>query len=117
MILKTESSVDTQRTWRWAWFLGATVLLAMWIVACGGAVSPSLPVDSPVTVPVPATQSVPSTPPSESSEGQGDIRLEIGEGSEAAYLVNEQLARLDLPNDAIGTTDAVSGVILLGDRR
>ena len=30
------------------------------------------------------------------------------------YLVNEQLARVNLPSDAVGTTDAVSGVILLG---
>ena len=42
------------------------------------------------------------------------VRLEFAEGTEAAYLVNEQLARVNLPSDAIGTTDAVSGAILLG---
>ncbi len=38
--------------------------------------------------------------------------LEIAEGTSARYLVKEQFARLDLPNDAIGETSAVSGSIM-----
>lgn len=34
------------------------------------------------------------------------------EGNTARYLVREQLAGLDFPNDAVGETDAVSGSIL-----
>ncbi|MFB3119376.1 MAG: hypothetical protein ACE1Y2_02475, partial [Stenotrophomonas maltophilia] len=37
--------------------------------------------------------------------------LEIAEGTSARYLVKEQFAHLDLPNDAIGETTAVSGSI------
>jgi polyisoprenoid-binding protein YceI len=36
-----------------------------------------------------------------------------GSGNEARYRVREQLARLDFPNDAIGTTRAVSGALVL----
>jgi polyisoprenoid-binding protein YceI len=39
----------------------------------------------------------------------GATRIEIAEGSTAEYRVREQLARLDLPNDAIGRTTSVSG--------
>jgi polyisoprenoid-binding protein YceI len=35
------------------------------------------------------------------------------EGSEARYRVREQLAGFDFPNDAVGTTSAVSGSILV----
>lgn len=36
-----------------------------------------------------------------------------GEGNEARYLVREQLANLDFPNDAIGVTNAVTGQLAL----
>jgi hypothetical protein len=94
---KTESSGGTQLTWRWAMLLGATILLAMGLLACGGAAAPSLPADSPDTVVASDTESVPATPLSEIPDGQGDIRLEVADGTEAAFLVNEQLARFDLP--------------------
>jgi polyisoprenoid-binding protein YceI len=38
-------------------------------------------------------------------------RLEIAPGSTAGYRVNEQLARFKFPNDAVGTTDDVTGAI------
>ena len=53
-------------------------------------------------------------PSPESSGGPSLVRLEFAQGTKAVYLVNEQLARVNLPSDAVGTTDAVSGVILLG---
>ena len=34
------------------------------------------------------------------------------EGSEALYRINEQLARRDLPNDAVGTTSDIEGQIV-----
>ena len=37
--------------------------------------------------------------------------MEITEGTSARYLVKEQFARLELPNDAVGETSAVSGSI------
>jgi polyisoprenoid-binding protein YceI len=46
----------------------------------------------------------------------GRIRLEVAPGSKASYRVREQLAGFDLPNDAVGTTEAVTGgVVLLPD--
>src|SRR6476620_3973150 len=41
------------------------------------------------------------------------IRFTIGTtGNEARYRVREQLMGKDLPNDAIGTTNAITGTIL-----
>lgn len=39
----------------------------------------------------------------------------VQEGSQANYRVREQLARLNLPNDAVGTTTAIRGSIVLTD--
>ena len=41
------------------------------------------------------------------------LRLELLEGSSVRYLVGEQLARRDLPNDAIGVTSDITGDIFL----
>ena len=40
-------------------------------------------------------------------------RLEMAAGSKAEYRVREQLARLNFPNDAVGTTDSVTGAIVI----
>jgi polyisoprenoid-binding protein YceI len=40
-------------------------------------------------------------------------RLEIQAGSKAEYRVREQLARLNFPNDAVGTTESVTGAIVV----
>jgi polyisoprenoid-binding protein YceI len=40
---------------------------------------------------------------------RGGTRLDIVAGSTAEYRVREQLARLNFPNDAVGTTDTLSG--------
>ena len=45
----------------------------------------------------------------------GSVRLVVAEqGNEARYLVREQLAGRDLPNDAIGATSRIAGGITLG---
>jgi hypothetical protein len=47
-------------------------------------------------------------------EGQGAlVRLEAAPGSKASYRVREQLAGFDLPNDAVGTTGAIAGSLVL----
>ena len=43
----------------------------------------------------------------------GPVRLELGRGTVARYLVREQLAGANLPNDAVGSTTAVKGQIVL----
>ncbi len=48
----------------------------------------------------------PQSPPPPPTAG---AKLEIMEGSSASYRVTEQLAGVDFPNDAVGTTNGVTG--------
>jgi polyisoprenoid-binding protein YceI len=41
-------------------------------------------------------------------------RLEIVKGSKASYHVREQLARLNFPNDAVGSTESITGALVIG---
>jgi polyisoprenoid-binding protein YceI len=41
------------------------------------------------------------------------LRLEVQSGSKAEYRVREQLARLNFPNDAVGTTDSIAGALVM----
>ena len=41
------------------------------------------------------------------------VRFEVGRGSKAEYRVREQLARLNFPNDAVGATESVTGVLVI----
>ena len=43
----------------------------------------------------------------------GSARITLTVGSEARYIIGEQLARRNLPNDAIGETSDISGTINL----
>ena len=43
----------------------------------------------------------------------GFLRLEVQSGSKAEYRVREQLARLNFPNDAVGTTESVTGAFVI----
>jgi polyisoprenoid-binding protein YceI len=40
------------------------------------------------------------------------VTIQLIDGTEALYRVNEQLARQSLPNDAVGRTQAVEGMIV-----
>lgn len=40
-------------------------------------------------------------------------RLEIAEGTKARYKVREQLAGINFPSDAVGTTETVTGLLVL----
>lgn len=50
----------------------------------------------------------PQTPPPPPTAG---AKLDVTEGSSASYRVTEQLAGVDFPNDAVGTTTGVTGTI------
>jgi polyisoprenoid-binding protein YceI len=41
------------------------------------------------------------------------VKLEIVEGTKARYKVREQLAGINFPSDAVGTTESVTGMIIL----
>ena len=67
--------------------------------------------EAPTEMPEPTaeTQSEPTMAAEpEASAGAG---FAIGEGSEATFTVNEKLAWLDLPNDAVMRTNGITGVI------
>lgn len=81
-----------------------------------------VPAASPTTEPVPVFSPVhtatrtatpaPAHTPSPTAEPVPPLTFEFGPGTVARYLVKEQLASLDLPNDAIGETTGVSGRIV-----
>ena len=58
--------------------------------------------------PEPTTMAEPGAPT--------DVGFTIGEGSEATFTVNEKLAWLDLPNDAVMRTVGMAGTIYLDGR-
>jgi polyisoprenoid-binding protein YceI len=59
--------------------------------------------------------SLPAKPPHAQTETAPNTptKLDIAEGTKASYRVKEQLAGLNFPNDAIGTSDLVSGTLVL----
>jgi polyisoprenoid-binding protein YceI len=54
-----------------------------------------------------------STAPTSGSTGSGTKYVLVSSKSEASFSVREQLANRDLPNDAIGKTNAVSGQVVV----
>ncbi len=76
-------------------------------------VSPTEP--APEDTPEPESTPVPEDTNTPEPEAAG-IGYVIGEGSEVTFTVNEKLAWLDLPNDAVMRSAALSGVIYLDGR-
>lgn len=52
----------------------------------------------------------PNVPPPDPTK---PAKLEISEGTKARYKVREQLAGINFPSDAVGTTESVTGTIIL----
>ncbi len=69
----------------------------------------SAPTAAPSATTVPTAAAIASL--TEPAQASGGSMVAIGDGTLARYLVREQLARLDFPNDAIGETAEVSGAI------
>ncbi len=61
----------------------------------------------PTATPVP-----PTATPEPTGPRAGETAITLVQGSEARYLIREQLARLSFPNDAIGKTSRVTGEII-----
>lgn len=83
------------------------------------AASATAPANTPTTVPpspTPSATPVPPTatpvPPTPTPEPPPNVVLQIQDGTVARYIVQEQLAALDFPNDAVGETSVVSGAIV-----
>jgi len=89
-------------------------------IGCAAAEPAVIPTTAPAAIPATASSPDPVTPAtpaaSPASDGTpqasaGPVTVTIAEGSVARYLVREQLARLEFPNDAIGQTSQISGAI------
>ena len=104
-------------------FIAAAVAFAALAVACSSTEPSAAPtaaptvaaptVAAPTAAPTPAPQPTAAETSAKPAGGSsGGVSVTIGPGSVARYLVREQLARLDAPNDAIGTTDEVEGAIV-----
>ena len=74
--------------------------------------APPEPTDTPT-----ATNPPPTTEPTEPALPAAEpMAFTVAEGSEATFTVNEKLAWLDLPNDAVMRTQSLSGVVYLDGR-
>jgi polyisoprenoid-binding protein YceI len=108
-----------------------SVLVVLLLAACAPAQSPSSnPAQIPVTaatatdasaptqaVSAPATAypaaATPGTPAPAGGTGAGLKYVIDASKSQASYAVREQLARLNLPSDAVGKTSSISGAVVL----
>ncbi len=99
--------------------VGLLAILAALTAACGGSAQP---VDTATPTPAPAREDVsaeatataPAEEPEERRAGEVEgIVFVMGEESEATFTVEEQLARLAVPNDAVMRTNALSGEVRL----
>lgn len=102
--------------------LSLVLLLSLALAGCAGAVPAPEATTAPTQPPAPeATATLPPAEPTSEpattpapSLPQGSLRLVLAaEGSQAQFAVREQLAGLDFPNDAVGTTTAVSGTLVM----
>lgn len=103
------------------------LLILIGLIACGSPATPTLlpPPSTPTSVATPAVSDQPSPTPVSpatpaSPPGPGVERttfIVVSEESEARYRVREQLVGFDLPNDAVGTTRAITGVLVMEGNR
>ena len=96
----------------------AGAIMALLLAACGGSEDEATPAPPPPPPPAaqPTSAPAPTIAPEESAGSEaandGATTIAVTGGSEAVYRINEQLARRDLPNDAVGTTSEVEGQIV-----
>ena len=72
---------------------------------------PATPPDTPSASELAPAQD-PTPDPTEAPASSGRVTVAIGDGTVARYIIGEQLANRDLPNDAIGETSNVTGSIV-----
>ena len=104
---------------RYCAVLIAGIFLTILLASCGGSEDeetsapppPPPPAAQPTSAPAP-TATVAPEEPADSEATHGGTVITLTEGSEALYRINEQLARRDLPNDAVGTTSDIEGQIV-----
>ena len=96
----------------------AGIFLTFFLASCGSsedhdpqppAPTATQPTSAPAATPV---STVAPEEPADSEADDGATVITVTDGSEAVYRINEQLARRDLPNDAVGTTSDIEGQIV-----
>ncbi len=85
-----------------------SLILNLSLFGCGGA--ETIPTSTPESNQAVSQQLSTSTPAVETIKGN-DVVIRFSPETEARYRVQEQLARLNLPNDAVGVTNAIEGMI------
>ncbi len=90
--------------------LALPLLLMLAALACSSAAPTAAP--APTSVAADPTDAAPPEPAPASMDGKG-MAYVVGAGSEATFTVNEKLAWLDLPNDAVMRTTGLSGMLYL----
>ena len=88
---------------------GALAICALYVLPTG-AQNPA----TPQTTPAPPGRAGGAPPPPAPTPAPNGLKLELVEGTKASYRVREQLAGINFPSDASGTTTAVSGAIAVG---
>lgn len=91
-------------------FYAGTVTPVATDVVVAQATAASVP--EPTSVPAVATDTPVPPNPTSTSVPAPSVSVVLGAGSLARYIVREQLATLDFPNDAIGETPDVTGRIV-----
>ena len=78
--------------------------------------TPPPPATSPPPPPAAATEPPPAAPENPAAANGDRPAFIVGDGSQATFTVNEKLAWLDLPNDAVMRTESLSGTVYLDGR-
>ncbi len=122
------TSTPAQPTSRIAWLAALALAAVLAAAACGGGgddssdamgdQAASTPAsDTPTEAAPDQAEAAPDSGEAEPAARQtGDVEgivFDVGEGSESTFTVEEQLARLPVPNDAVMRTGAVSGEVRL----
>ncbi|MDE2824242.1 MAG: YceI family protein [Chloroflexota bacterium] len=99
----------------------AAIILSLSLTSCGSSEDQETQAPPPPPPPAaqptsaPAATPMPTVAPEEPADSEaadGGTVITVTEGSEALYRINEQLARRDLPNDAVGITSDIEGQIV-----
>ncbi len=94
--------------------LAAFLVVSLAVLATCGGTTTQQSGDDGSSAATTTTDETASTTSASAAPSEGGTRLTVvPDGSEARYRVQEQLVGRDLPNDAVGTTNDVTGEIVL----
>jgi polyisoprenoid-binding protein YceI len=90
--------------------------LALGLAVCASYVLPTAAQNPPApqTTPAAPGRAGGAPPPPAPSPAPNGLKLELVDGTKATYRVQEQLAGINFPSEAAGSTSAVSGAIAIG---